>query len=1083
MNFAELDFNEEFAAAFEALENTGGHVFVTGKAGCGKSTLLQYFRAKTPKNVAVLAPTGVAAINVQGQTIHSFFNFKPDVTPETVGDIPVRKAKRKMYQQLDALIIDEVSMVRADLMDCIDVFLRLYGPHYDRPFGGVQMVFFGDLFQLPPVVGPKERDIFRGHYATPYFFSAKAFETLDFRVLQLEKIYRQKDEHFIRLLNAVRQDSVEGHHWEALNRRFKPQHRFAPEEFYIVLTTTNAIADKVNAQRLYNLPGLPKIYKGVISDKFEQKSLPAPEVLELKGGAQIMMLSNDPDKRWVNGSLGKITSIVVGSDGDDVIMVELENGGSVDVKKHTWEIYQYYFDEVNNAMASKVVGNFTQYPLKLAWAVTIHKSQGQTFDHVVIDVGWGTFSHGQMYVALSRCTTLEGIVLKQPLNQKHIMIDERILQFMRKFMFLLFLPLLASLGQAQTPTLDRSRLVTQDLSRIENKEADPNAWEEKNSDQPYVALLAETDTVIHNDWSVTQDYHARVKIQKEAAKKLGSWPIYYNKAREQITDIEAYFETPDGRRLKATDIKDLPAYGQSPLYSDMRLKVISFPQITIGTVIDIRIKTKIFKEEIPNQFWDEVTYPSIPTKFARYTYVFPADKPIRFSAYNNNMHPLIEKTGGTVKYSFIFEDTSYSEDEDFMPPSDETVGVLSLSSISDWKQVAGWWRDAIHKNTVDDPGISAEVSALTKGKTGDKEKLHAVLEFIQDNFRYVPMSMGNHAVGLHPTPEIFKSRYGDGKDLGLLARQMLEMAGIHADICLMSDEFSGDPQHRLPSLSVFDRVILQASVNGRKYFVDPLAKGYDLGQWPSSYDNAYVLVIASGSSSFQNIPVAGGSFHAVASDSDITVADDGSAQFRVHVKMPVEASEDFKSNWDPADDGSKQKFFDRLQATFAQGGKITDRRVKGLDKRYGQVEFTFKYTAAQVYQTVNDMLLLREQDQGDVPDFELNAPRHYPIFVPTNSQIIDRITYHVPADLKISYVPPGYDLASAFMTASAKYTKGDGTITVEKIYRIKRALIPPAGFADVEKFCQELAKNNGMYIVLRRKSGVSPETESWLKSR
>ena len=265
INFAELDFNEEFVLAFEALENTGQHLYITGKAGTGKSTLLQYFRQKTAKNVAVLAPTGVAAINIKGQTIHSFFNFKPDVTPESVGDIPVRKRKRKLYQELGALIIDEVSMVRADLMDCMDVFLRLYGPHYDRPFGGIQMIFFGDLFQLPPVVGHGEEDIFKSHYTTPYFFSSKAFESLDFKIIQLSRIYRQKDEHFIRLLNAVRDNSVELHHWEALNRRFNPENQLAAEDFYIVLTTTNALADKVNNQRLQGLSGFPRIYQGVIS--------------------------------------------------------------------------------------------------------------------------------------------------------------------------------------------------------------------------------------------------------------------------------------------------------------------------------------------------------------------------------------------------------------------------------------------------------------------------------------------------------------------------------------------------------------------------------------------------------------------------------------------------------------------------------------------------------------------------------------------------------------------------------------------------------------------------------------------------
>jgi ATP-dependent DNA helicase PIF1 len=1082
MNFAELDFNEEFVSAFEALENTGQHIFITGKAGTGKSTLLQYFRQKTSKNVAVLAPTGVAAINIKGQTIHSFFNFKPDVTPESVGDIPVRKRKRKMYQELDAVIIDEVSMVRADLMDCIDVFLRLYGPDYDRPFGGIQMVFFGDLFQLPPVVGHGEEDIFKTHYPTPYFFSAKVFELLDYQLMQLKKIYRQKDEHFIRLLNAVRDDSVEHHHWEALNGRFKPGDQPFSEDFYIVLTTTNALADKVNNQRLLGLTGYPKIYQGAVSGEFERRSLPTPETLELKTGAQVMMLNNDPDKRWVNGSLGKIVAIVSDTEGDDVIMVELENGAQVDVKKHTWEIYQYYFDEENKSLGSKVMGYFTQYPLKLAWAVTIHKSQGQTFERVIIDVGWGTFSHGQMYVALSRCTTLEGIVLKQPLTQRHILMDERVLRFMKKFIFLLVLPILSVCASAQTPNQDRSQVIARDLSKIEEKQVDPGAWEEQNSDQPYIGLLAETDTVIHDDWTFDQDYHARVKIQKETAKNLGQWPIYYNKSRENITDIEAFIETTDGKKLAATDIKDIPAFDQSPLYADMRLKVISFPQIKIGTVIDVRVKTKVFKEEIPGQFWDEVTYPSIPTKYTRFSYVFPEKKSIQFHAYNNDKQPLIDKSNGAVKYTFIYEDTAYSENEEFMPPSDELIGVLSISSITDWKQVADWWRGMISKNTVDDPLISAKTADLVKDRSSVRDKLRAILEFIQDDFRYVSMSLGDHTVDLHETGEIFKDRYGDCKDLVLLTRQMLKYAGIDSNVCLFSGEFNGDPRHQSPNPSAFDHVILEVNIDGREYFIDPQAKGFDLGELPSSYDNAHVLIIDPDSYRFKDIPAADEGFHAIISTSDITLGEDGSADFQVHVQMPVEASEDFKNSWNADTDSSKKKFFDNLQATFAQGGKITDHDVKGLDKRYGPVEFNFKYAASKVYQTANDMILLREEQQADVPNFSEDK-RRYPIYVPTNSLIVNRNTYHIPEGLKIKFIPSDYNLNTGFMRASVKYTKGDGTITVASEYGLKRASIPRQGFEDVKKFREELAKKNDLYIVLQKKTNIAPEAESWIKNQ
>jgi len=1082
INFNELDFNDEFVSAFEALENTAQHIYVTGKAGTGKSTLLQYFRQKTTKNVAVLAPTGVAAINIKGQTIHSFFQFKPDVTPETVGDIIVRKNKRKLYQELNAVIIDEISMVRADLMDCVDIFLRLYGPSYDRPFGGVQMIFFGDLFQLPPVVSRDEENIFKTHYPTPYFFSAKAFESLDFKMMMLKKIYRQKDEHFIRLLNAVRDDSVESHHWEALNRRFKPNHQFLPQEFYIVLTTTNALADKVNSQRLTSLAGMPKIYKGTVAGEFERKALPTPEVLELKPGAQVMMLNNDPDKRWVNGSLGKITRIVEDTEGDDIIMVELEGGTEVDVKKHNWEIYQYYFDEVNNSLNSKIMGYYNQYPLKLAWAVTIHKSQGQTFERVVIDMGWGTFSHGQMYVALSRCTTLEGIVLKQPLNQRHILMDQRILSFMKKFSFIIVLLFTSHLSFAQTPMADRDDSIAQSLGDIENKQVNPNAWEEANRDQPYIGILTETDTIIHDDWSFDQDYHARIKIQKKAAKNLGQWPIYYNKSREEITDISAFIETPSGEKLIATDIKDLPAYDQSPLYANMRLKVISFPEITIGSIIDVRVKTHVLYEEIPLQFWDEVTYPSIPTKFARATYVFPSNKNIPYHLYNYTNQPLIEKSNGTTKYSFIFENTSYSESEDFMPPPDEVIGVISLSSMTDWKQVADWWRDLMTKKTIDDPAIASTVAQLTADKSSLKDKLRAIIEFIQDHFRYVSMAQGDHAIVFQKTTDIFKNQYGDAKDLALLARQMLHLAGIDTNLVLFSGEFNGDPQHRLPNPSAYNRTILQVTIDGQKYFIDPQTKGFDLGQLPSSYDNAYVMVITPDAYHFDNIPIADESFHTLKSSSDITIDDNGNANFQVDVQMPIEASQEMRSTWDASSDFTKQKFFDNLQATFAQGGKITDHDVKGLENRYGPLEFDFKYAAGGVYQVVNDMLLIREEQQGDVPDFSQDT-RKYPIFIPTNSMIVTKNIYHIPSSVKINSIPPSYSLKSNFLDVNTSYSRGDGTITVESTYHLKRTFIPVQGYPEIKKLSDDLDGKIQQYIILKRKSNAAPETQNWIKNQ
>ncbi|MCC6758470.1 MAG: AAA family ATPase, partial [Candidatus Omnitrophica bacterium] len=433
-----LDLNEQFVRAHDLMEHSGQSLFITGKAGTGKSTLLQYFCANTRKNVVVLAPTGVAAVNVKGQTIHSFFGFRPDITPQGVSSIRVRKAKKNMYQQLQAIIIDEVSMARADLLDCVDAFLRLHGPKRNAAFGGVQMIFIGDLYQLSPVVGAAERAVFNQKvedsgkmmYQSPYFFDAKALTDFHAELVELEKIYRQKDDDFIGLLNAVRNNSVTQEHLEMLSKRFLPDFQPDENELYVHLTTTNDLADQINQQRLNALKGRAYCYEGRLGGDFDLKSLPTQKALELKAGAQIMLLNNDPQGRWVNGSIGKIIGIKKDPDGEDMICVELTQKTIVDVAPFTWEMFRFFYNEKSRALESETVGSFTQYPLRLAWAVTIHKSQGKTFSKIIVDIGRGTFAHGQVYVALSRCTSLQGLVLKKPILKKHIFMDWRVVRFM-----------------------------------------------------------------------------------------------------------------------------------------------------------------------------------------------------------------------------------------------------------------------------------------------------------------------------------------------------------------------------------------------------------------------------------------------------------------------------------------------------------------------------------------------------------------------------------------------------------------------------------------------------------------------------
>ncbi|MBI3190540.1 AAA family ATPase [archaeon] len=430
METKNIEMNEQFRKALGLIEH-GRNVFITGRAGTGKSTLLNCFRQTTKKKAAVLAPTGVAAVNINGQTIHSFFGFGPDITPDKV-----RKrddGKSDIYRTIETVVIDEISMVRADLLDCVDKCLRL-NRGGRSPFGGAQMVFFGDLYQLPPVVTSREREIFRNHYKSQYFFDSKAFAGFEMELVELEKIYRQKDKNFISILNAIRNNSVQEGQLREINRRVDLHFKPKTDDFCINLTTTNGMADAINSSELEKLKTKPFTHRGRIKGKFDMKYLPTDINLKVKTGSQVMLLNNDSGGRWVNGTVGKIVNIRKEGK-QDMIIVELQNGRTFGILPYTWKIYDTIFNKETGSLDSETVGSFTQYPIRLAWAVTIHKGQGKTFDKVIIDMGKGAFVHGQTYVALSRCTTLDGIVLKKAIEKKHIFMDWKIVNFLTKYQY------------------------------------------------------------------------------------------------------------------------------------------------------------------------------------------------------------------------------------------------------------------------------------------------------------------------------------------------------------------------------------------------------------------------------------------------------------------------------------------------------------------------------------------------------------------------------------------------------------------------------------------------------------------------
>ncbi len=430
--------NTEFQNALKLVQYTHQSIFLTGKAGTGKSTFLKYICQNTKKKYVVLAPTGIAAINAGGSTMHSFFKLPfhpllPD-DPKFQGrrlhdSLKYSSNHRKLIKNLELVIIDEISMVRADIIDFIDKILRTYSDNKREPFGGKQLLLVGDVFQLEPVVKSDEKEILGRYYPNPYFFSAKVFQQMELVAVELTKVYRQSDKAFVGVLDHIRTNTANASDLQLLNTRFNAPLKNAENDMYITLATRRDSVDFINERKLDELPEEPVVLKGEIKGEFPQSSLPTNLELTVKKGAQIIFIKNDIEKRWVNGTLGTITGFVA----DGSISITTEDGREFYVEQESWSNIRYHYNEEERKIEEEELGTFKQYPIKLAWAITVHKSQGLTFNRVVIDFTGGVFAGGQTYVALSRCTSLEGIRLKKEITRSDIFIKPEITEFSQHF--------------------------------------------------------------------------------------------------------------------------------------------------------------------------------------------------------------------------------------------------------------------------------------------------------------------------------------------------------------------------------------------------------------------------------------------------------------------------------------------------------------------------------------------------------------------------------------------------------------------------------------------------------------------------
>ena len=512
--------------ALQIIQFTRRSLFLTGKAGTGKSTFMRHIAATIKKKHIILAPTGIAAINAGGSTLHSFFKlpFHPLLPTDkrysarNIRDtLKYNGEKTKLLREVELIIIDEISMVRADIIDFIDKVLRIYNRNMREPFGGKQLLLVGDIYQLEPVIKEDERQLLRPFYPSCFFFDAHVFREMQLIAVELKKVYRQRDAQFISLLDHIRTSQVSDNDLRLLNARVNAEIGTEEGRLSITLSGRRDTVDYINEKQLNTLPDQPTIFYGHIEGEFPESSLPTPIELEVKTGAQVLFIKNDKERRWVNGTLGTI--IGFGDEEDGIIYVQTEDGRDFDVEREIWSNVRYTFNEKEQKIEEEEIGSYQQFPLRLAWAITVHKSQGLTFNNVKIDFTGGVFAGGQTYVALSRCTSLQGISLQEPIRRENIFVRTEVTNFARNY---------------------------------NNLNVINSALQESKADKQYADAMAAFDK---GDMQATIDnfflaIHSRYDIEKPAAKRLIRRKLNsVNMLKQQLAEAHA-LEAQRSEQLK-----------------------------------------------------------------------------------------------------------------------------------------------------------------------------------------------------------------------------------------------------------------------------------------------------------------------------------------------------------------------------------------------------------------------------------------------------------------------------------------------------------------------------------------------------
>jgi len=615
------------------------------------------------------------------------------------------------------------------------------------------------------------------------------------------------------------------------------------------------------------------------------------------------------------------------------------------------------------------------------------------------------------------------------------------------------------------------------------------SFEEKHQDKDAIYLEYGETIKVNEDWSYRKEEFKKLKILKEEARSMGEIPIPYDKENDNITELSAYTITSDGKRHRYTKTNDISLYEPYPIYSNAIVRMVTMPEVNVGSVIEYKVVIESKGLQIKNAFWKELYFtPNIPTKLFKITLILPKNLDIRYKEFNLTYKPRITENHTTITYTWEIQDV-YDErkSEEYTPPLqvEDIIEGAEFSSIKSWSDFSNWYYALAQKNLNITPGIETAAQKAITGKATLKDKVRAILEYIQDNFRYVSMSLGQYSLEPHPTDEVFQNKYGDCKDLSLLCVAMLKISGIDSNVALFRDEFSiSDPRHELPIPSLFDHMVVKVEDGkGESFYVDPLLKGYDIGEYPLYYQYAYTFVITADGGKFERLPIFAEERTYTRKDTNIIINPDGSALSEIDSLWDLDASVDMREKFKGLDNIQKEDLYQRLNAMLADGGEVLERRWENFDSRYGRLKSYIKIKRRDAYLVSDGMIIL--DVSGYQREIELTKDkRENPVFYPGDGCDEEITTYQIPKGFRVLSMPNNIDQDIVFFSVNREYKRDKDKVIIREVSKHRRAEIPKEQYPRVKEFFDKLPNLTQQRIVLNRmKSWHQKLKEIWVVIR